>query len=538
MVFSLLAVAICLITGEWVTAIVIVVLATAGCILKRRAPSEAPSTQALKLGIGDTLVINQGEYIPTDGIVIQGTALIDQFTLTGDHKPLEKLVGDGVPASSLVKAGQIKIRVLRTFQNSAGERVLFLLREANRQAAPVERMSERMSNLYLVGLGLAGVATWVFLHNVSMMVALFLLAGGDELAYAIKRLVESVLTRSARRGAVIKGGRWLEPLADLDTLAFEKASLIMHADIHVGRLAHDPGMSDAFVWEVVAVAEKYSEHAVGRALFRMASKQIGAIADPDEFLALPGKGVRAVLEGHEVFVGTAELLRTRNVSFEGGWLTGSTSPIKETGSDVFVALDGVCIARVRLQDRPQTEMRESFQRLREIGVSNQILFTNDTVRIAGSFAQAIGVSDYRPSLKAEDISHEIGRLAQTGTVAFIGDGVQHAQALVRADLGIVMSHAGRGLHAEVPGLILMTDDLVRLPETIFLARRTKQTWKAMIVYWMMINSIGIGLVLAGVLSPLGAALFALLFSRVPLSLAPRWVLKNTPGGQAAQIKGK
>lgn len=525
MVFNLLALGISLITSEWMAAIVIAVLTTVGYILERSAPPKAPSTTALRLCVGDTLIVNQGESVPTDGVVIQGTALIDQFALTGEHKQIEKLVGDGVPASSLVKAGQIKIRVIRTHQDSAGERIRFLLREATHKAAPVERTSERMSNLYMVGLGLAGVAVWVFLHNVNMMVALFMLAGGDGLAHSIKRLVEAVLAKSARRGAVIRGGRWLEPLADLDTITFEKASLIMHADVHVGRLAHDPSMSDAFVWECVAVAEKYSEHAVGRALFRMASKQIGAIADPDEFQVIPGKGIRAVLEGHEVFVGTAELLRAHNISFEGTWLTGSTSPIKETGSDVFVALDGACIARVRLQDRPQTEMRESFQRLREIGVSNQILFTNDTVRIAGSFAQAIGISDYRPSLKAEDVSHEIGRLTQTGTVAFIGDGIQHAQALLRADLGVVMSHAGRGLHAEAAGLILMTDDLTHVPEIILLARRTKQTWKYMIVFWIILNCVGIGLVLAGVLPPIGAGLFALLLLRLPLLNAPRWVLR-------------
>jgi cation transport ATPase len=525
MVFNLLAVAICLITGEWVAAIVVAVLTTAGHILKRRTPPESPSSAAQKLRVGDTHVVHQGESVLTDGIVVQGTALVDQFALTGDHKSLETLVGDSLSAGSLVKAGQIKMRVTRTVQDSTVEHTRFLLQEAEGQPAPIERASERLSWLFLITMGLAGAAAWAFLRNAPMMIAFFLFAGGDELAYSMKLLMKSTLAKSAKHGAVVKNGRWLEPLATLRTLAFEKASLVTPADLHVGKLEHDPSISDAFVWECVSVAEKYSEHVVGRALFRTAAKHVGAMHDPDEFQAFPNKGVYAVLQSHEIILGTAELLRARNISFDHDWLAGSTSPVEGTGSDTFVALDGICIARIRLQDRPQTEIRESLKRLREMGVPNQILFTNDTVRIAGSFAQAIGVSDYRPSMKTEDISHEIGRLAQTGTVALVGDDMRHAQALVRADLGIVMSHAGRGLHASAAGLVLMTDDLTRLPETILLARRTKQTWKYMITYWTAVNTLGIGLILVGILNPLFAALFAFLLSRLPLLNAPRWMLR-------------
>ena len=257
----------------------------------------------------------------------------------------------------------------------------------------------------------------------------------------------------------------------------------------------------------------------------MASKQVGAIADPDEFRVFPGKGVRAILEGRIVFVGTAELLRTHDISFDRDWLTGSTSPVQGTGSDVFVALDGACIARVRLQDRPQNETRESLQRLREIGLSAQILFTNDTVRVAGAFAQAIGVSDYRPSMKTEDISHEIGKLVQTGTVALVGDGAHHAQALVRADIGAVMSHGGLGMQTEAAGLVLMTDDLTPLPETILLARRARKIWRSVIIYSAAMNALGVCLVLTNILSPLFAAIFVLILLRLPLLNAFRLVLR-------------
>ncbi len=560
-VFNVAAVAVCLATGEWLSAAAIVALAHIGYWSERqvtahvagelRAFSEGQPATAMRerhgktepvptegLSIGDILIIEQGKRVPADGVIIQGTAHVDQSILTGDTKTLEKLVGDGVLASSLVKAGHIKLRVTRTLQGSAIERTLFLLQEAGRQPAPVERAAEKLSGLLLVGTGLAGLASWLLLQDTKMMTAFFLLAGSDALAQAIKLLIASVLTKSARRGAVIKNGRWLEPLADLDAITLEKTGLMTYADLHVGRLEHDPSISDAFVWECVAVAEKYSEHAVGRALFRTAAKHVGAMPDPDEFQTFPGKGIRAVLAGHEVMIGTAELLRARDISFEQDWLAGSTSPIEGTGSDAFVALDGACIARVRLQDRPRNELRESLQRLRELGISTQVLFTNDTVRMAGSFAQAIGVTDYRPSTKAEDTWHEIGRLAQNGTVALVGDGALHAHALLRADLGIVMGRAGYGLHTEAAGLILMSDDLTRLPQLILLARRARQAWRYLIVYWITLNVVGIGLVLINILSPLAAACFALLLLRLPLLNAFRWVEKDRPSGQATQIAGK
>ncbi|MCC6564013.1 cation-translocating P-type ATPase [Candidatus Uhrbacteria bacterium] len=560
-VFNVAAVVACLATGQWVTAALIVAIAHLGALLERKAAIRAghdaralaeaqpltatrerhKQTEEVKtegLSIGDILVVQQGQRVPADGVIIQGTAHVDQSALSGEIKPIEKLVGDGVLASNIVKAGHIKLRVTRTLQGSAIERILFLLQDAGRHPAPVERAAERLSGLFLVGMGLAGLAAWLLLQDVNLMAAFFLIAGGDALAQTIRLLIATTLARGARHGTVIKHGRWIEPLAELNAIILEKTGLMTHADLHVGRLEHDPSVSDAFVWECVAVAEKYSEHPAGRALFRMAAKHIGAMPDPDEFQVFPSKGVRAILAGHEVMVGTAELLRAREISFDQPWLAGSTSPIEGTGSDVFVALDGSCIARVRLQDRPRNDIRESLQRLHELGIQTQILFTNDTVRVAGSFAQAIGISEYRPSMKPEDTWHEIGRLAQHGTVALLGDSQQHTSALVRADLGVVLSQAGRGLHTESAGLVLMTDDLTRMPELILLARRTKRTWKYLILYWLVANVLWVSLVLLKVLAPLPTAIFALLVLRLPLLNASRWMEKRAVGGQAAQIGGK
>lgn len=536
--FSLLAIGTCGLHGQWTAAAVIASCAILGTLIERHASRYVQQEALLqplateevsKLSVGDVLVVNQGERAPVDGLVVKGTAHVEQSLLTGEAKSIEKLVGDPVMATSLVKAGRIKIRVTRPLQSSAAERMHDLWENAGRHPAQAERLAERLSGLVMIALGLCGSAAWAYLKDPALAATCFALAGAANLTVAMRNLVRSRLNQAMKRGLVLKGGRFFEPLAELKALVIEKTGLLTYQDLHVGRLDHDPSISDAFVWECVAVAEKFSDHPAGRALFRTAAKQVGAMADPDEFQTYPNRGVRAGLAGHEVMIGTAELLRSRAISFESDWLAGSTSPIEGTGTDVFIALDGACIARVRIQNRPRMEIGESLKRLRETGVATQVLLTGDTVQVAGAFAKGIGLTDFRPTSKPEDVSHEVGRLAQQGPVALLGDGTRHAQALIRSDIGMVMGNGGQGLHVESAGLVLLTDDLSHLPELLSLARQTRRLWKLLFLAWSVSLVAGLVIAFIGWLPPLVAALYAFVMLRIPLNEAFRFERLATVG---------
>lgn len=542
--FSLLAVLACGADGNWTGAALIACLGGIGSLAERHAsdlarrgmerPTETSApADATHLSIGDTITLNQGERAPVDGLVVRGTAHMDPSWLSGDARNVERLVGDPVMASWLVKAGRIKLRVTRTLQASSVERVREIWEQAEKYPAPVERLSERLAGFAMLALGLAGFAAWAFLKDNRMMISFFALASGAQLALPIHHLIRSRLASASRQGFVLKGGRFFEPLADLRALVIEKAGLLSHEDLHVGRLDHDPGISDAFVWECVAVAEKYSEHPAGRALFRTAAKHVGAMADPDEFHVFPSKGIRAALGGHEVMIGTAELLRARQISFESTWLAGSTSPIEGTGTDIFIALDGACIARVRIQNRPRTELGESLKLLRETGIEKQILLTGDSVQIAGAFAKGIGLQDFKPTVTSDEVWHEVGRLAQEGRVALLGDPMHHTQALRRADVGIVMTHGGQGLHVEPAGLILLRNDLTQLTNLIAIARQTQRLWKLLFLLWAIAVCVGVIGIFTAWLPPLAIALYAVLF-RVPLTFA----FHLSPVGQTGQVARK
>lgn len=558
--FNLVALTLCFAVSAWQTAAIIVILLGLGRVIERYADAvadrdiqtyvEKKPTQAKRerhggtdlvpierVAVGDALVVAQGERVPVDGVVVQGAAHLDEASVAGETSMREKVMGDAVMASTLMRAGMVKIRAVRTDQKSVVERSLSIVSAAERQPSDKERLAERLSGLTMLLLGLAGFALWIFRHDVHGMIAFFLLAGSEGLESSIKRLTRAMLARCLLQGAVVKNGRAFETIATLDTLAIDKASLLTFADMHVGRLEHDPHVSDALVWECTAVAEKNSEHPVGRALFRHAAKYIGSVPDPEEFHVYPSKGVRAILQGREVVVGTAELLRGRNISFDGAWLAGSTSPIEGTGTDVFIALDGSCIGRVRLQDRPRMEIRDHLEHVRELGVRKQLLFTGDTIRVAGTVATAIGITDFRPTMTTEDTCREVGRLAQGGTVAYVGSGTRDVPALVRANIGMVFGNGGRGLHVESAGTVLMSDDLGRVPDLIRLSRRARFLVRADLLAWAVTNTIGIALALFG-FGPSFIALFGLGVKRLPLLFSFRLVLSHQPDGQSAQLARK
>lgn len=546
--------------GQWMEAVIVISLAGCATALDRlqdqrlaarlaRLTSLQPTHAtrerggqselmgADQLSIGDIVIVPQGQAVPVDGVIVHGTAFLDQSMFGMDERATEKLVGDLVMGGAVVKAGRIKVRVTRTAPHSALSRILHFAEQAPLKPASHVIASERLSGLLAAILGLAGLASWWLLSSPELMAACFLLAGFGEMATATNRLLQRTTYDAIALGFVPTGHRSLVSVAAHRGLVIEKAAILTHEDWQVGRLEHDPEISDAFVWECVAVAEKYSDHPVGRALFRRAIKQVGAMKDPDEFAEYQGRGVRASLAGHEVMIGTAELLRTRNISFESPWMIGSTTPMDATGTDVFIALDGLCLGRIRLQPTPRSVIRETLERLRELHIRKQVLVTNDTVRVAGAFAQAIGIEEYLPTASPDDLWHEIGRLAPIGKVALLGHGQTPTQTLRRADPGIVMSQGGQGLHVEAAGLIALGDDLRHLPSLILLCRRTLRTWRGLAALWFSGHLVGLLAIVLGIRHGWIMALIGFCLLKVPLAL-PWESFRSPSGGQNTRLARK
>ncbi len=471
---------------------------------------------------GDILLVGTGERVPCDGLLVYGTALANEASITGESIPREKLIGDRILASTIIEAGAIKIRATHIGKDSTLERMAALIQEASKHKSASEKLADKFAGYFLPLIGIAGIAVYFFTKNLSMVSAFFLVSCADDIAVSIPLAVTAALGRAAKRGVIVKGGARLLPLAHIDTMVLDKTGTLTFGDLRVERLDRDPSVTEFFIWECLAIAEKYSEHVIGRAVFREAVKRIGVVSDPEKFQVHRGRGIWVQTKGHDILVGTPALLIDSGITIPESWATqrdDDTDP--GLTSDFYVAVDKRCIGRIRIADVPRPSAKASIQKLYALGIKNIIIFTGDQPHTAAAIAKSVGIEDYRPTMSPEDKEREIGLLAKTGITVMIGDGINDAPALARSNVGIAMGTTGTAVAIEAADIVLLADNLDRLPELVVLAKNTEKVIQENIWIWSISNLIGFVFVFSGIFGPALAAAYNFMTDFLPLANSSR-----------------
>lgn len=463
---------------------------------------------------GDTLVVKTGERIPVDGTVSFGTASVNEASVTGESKPVEKIPGDAVFSSTLNEGSPIKIVATRVGKDSTIDRMIALVGEARKNKSAPERLADVFAGYFLPATLAIGAITFALTHNLSMVAALFLVACADDMAVAIPLAVSAALGHAARRGVLVKGGERLSLLSRVETVVFDKTGTLTLGTFAVEEALREPWISETDFWRMLGTAEKFSEHPVGRAIFRKAIEMnIGDIPDPDATEVKKGKGVIARVGNHAIAVGNRSLIEES--------LPRSEHSILENYADrlaIFdaVAVDGRIAGFVRVSDVPRPESKRSIDRLRELGVSRIIMMTGDDEETAHRVAMALGISDVFANMTPESKLHAIEALSQKGMLAMVGDGVNDAPALARADIGIAMGGGGTAVAVESADIVILSDDLSRLPEMVELGRRTRSVIFGDMAIWLVTNAFGFILVFVSIFGPSLAALYNFLTDFLPI----------------------
>ena len=465
---------------------------------------------------GDVIVVESGARIPVDGVVIFGGASVNESSVTGESLPAQKTIGDKVFGSTLNESGILKVRAERVGKESTLERMVELMKKAAENKSRPEKIADKFAALFLPVVALAGAATYFLSGNVSMTVAIFLVACADDIAVAIPLAMTAAIGRAAKRGVIIKGGEWLDVLSKMRTLVLDKTGTLTYGVFSVRDVKIEPGVSENEFWQSAAVAEKFSEHAVARAIFREAMKRVGEIPDPDEFKVYGGSGVIAKHGNNEIVIGDESILVPAGIS---------ESAIKDKYKDLFAAgrakayafLNKKLIGAFVLDDIPRPEAAESVKKLTDIGVKRIIMFTGDNPRVAADVARALGIKEFRASMSPEEKLLALEAVEEeSGPVGMVGDGINDAPALARANIGIAMGGTGTAVAVEAADAIILPDDLGRISEIILLGRKTLSVIKGDIVIWFFSNAIGFALVFSGVFGPALAAFYNFITDFLPL----------------------
>ncbi len=461
-----------------------------------------------QIKVGDILIIKTGARIPADGKIIFGSSQINEASVTGESMPKNKVVGDQALAATLNESGVLKIRVERAGKDSTLERMVALMEEAAKNKSRPEKYADKFAAIFLPVVAAAGLLTYIFTHNVSMVIALFLVACADDMAVAIPLATTAAIGRAARRGVIIKGGEYLEIFSKIKTLVLDKTGTLTYGAISVSGVFVAEGLSAGEFWKAAAIAEKFSEHPIGRAIFYEAAKYFPNPPDPETIQVVKGGGVIAKSGTDEIAVGDEKILEGAGIILGQNLAEQIGAAAQKQKAKAFVFINKKLAGAIFLADTPRSEAKESIAELKKIGVERVIMFTGDNALVAKEISSQLGISEFLASMSPEDKLRELEKLEKSGAfLGMVGDGINDAPALSRADVGIAMGKAGTAVAVEAADIVILTDNLMRIPEMILLGRKTFSVIKTDIIIWFFSNIFGFTLVLTGVFGPALAAFY-------------------------------
>jgi len=563
-----------LVVGEWGTAAVIVLLMRVGDYTERFTTERArravkdltalsPQTARLEsdgheievpigqVSVGDIVVVRPGEKIPVDGVVVSGQATVDQATITGESMPVEAGPGSRVFAATLPRLGSLRVKATHVGADTTFGRVIKLVEEAEANRANVQRIADKFSAYYLPVV--AGIATLTFIirRDPLSTAAVLVVACSCSFALATPIAMLASIGAAAKRGVMIKGGKYLELLDQADVLLIDKTGTLtlgkpeitdiiamddfrlQIADLHLATTASDqigiqqavandlqPPISNlksqinnpqstitdqqSSILNLAASAERYSEHPLAEAI-RSAARARGLLLDDaQDFVALPGSGVSAMVDGRRVEVGSRRMFSDSKGQANDLFL--SANQLEAQGKTVlFVAVDGELAGLLAAADTLRPEVPGAIRAVRHLGMREVELLTGDNQQAAAALADSLGVR-YRANLLPEDKIRVVKEYQAAGhKVVMVGDGVNDAPALAQADVGIAMGAAGSDVAIEAAHVALMREDWNLVPEVLRIAHRTMRVVKMNIGFTAVYNLLGLSLAALGFLPPILAA---------------------------------
>jgi Cd2+/Zn2+-exporting ATPase len=469
--------------------------------------------------VGDEIIVRPGERIPLDGVVLEGEAMLDTRALTGEAMPRKAAASDAVFSGFINQNGVLTIRVEKIFSESTASRIIDLVENAAQKKAPTENFITTFSRYYtpvVVALA-AGLALipplfygdWAGWANRGLI--FLVISCPCALVISIPLSFFGGIGGASRKGILVKGGNYLEALGKLDIVVFDKTGTLTRGVFEVEKAHPGPGFTAPQLMELAAGAEAYSSHPIAASIRRAFGGEIdkSRISGYEE---IPGRGVRALLDAKPVFAGSAELMRESGIEFD---------ELQADGTKVYVSADGRYAGGIVICDEVKPDARKAIEALRQRGVRKTVMLTGDNEASAQAVSSFLGLDEAHAQLLPDQKVALVERLsAQTragGKLAFVGDGINDAPVLARADVGIAMGGLGSDAAIEAADVVLMTDEPSKLAEAIDIARNTKRIVWQNIAFalgvkglFLLMGAFGVATMWEAVFADVGVALLAVL----------------------------
>ena len=460
--------------------------------------------------LGEIVLVKPGDKIPVDGTVLSGYSTVNQATITGESIPVEKTIGAKTFAGTINEYGALEIKVEKIGEDTTLAHIIQLVEEAQEKKAPIQNVADRFTTYFLPLMAVLASAVFAasyytlgFEVALARTVTVLLVACPCALAIAVPVAVAGTIGNASMNGIVIKGGTHIEKLKDVNLVAFDKTATLTVGEPKVVEIKTSSDYSEKDVIKYAAIAEKFSEHPLSKAIIAKASEMSMKIPDPTDFKTIPGHGVDAHYGNKHILIGRKMMKRA--ISEETKQLI---SRVESEGKTVIpVALDKHVIGVIVVADTVRENSLEAIQRLKRLGIKT-VMITGDNMLTAKAIAEQIGIDEYHAELLPEQKVAIIGELKKSHVVAMVGDGVNDAPALANADVGFAMGAAGSDVAVETADVALLGDDLTKVEYAISLSRKAFRRMKGNIAYAFVWNIIALSLAAFGILNPVLAVILA------------------------------
>lgn len=506
-----------------------------------------------QIRVGDVVLIEPGERIPVDGLVISGRSAVDQAPITGESMPVEKSIGDKVFAGTLNQQGLLDVEATQAAQDTTLVRIIKLVEEAQDSKAPTERFLEAFEQYYAISI-IGGVLLFIFVppalglaefqSNFYRAMVLMTVASPCALIISTPAAFISAIAAAARNGVLFKGGAYLEAMAAIKAVAFDKTGTLTVGKPAITDVVPACERGETDLLRVAASVEARSEHPLAKAIVDFAEQRQLALAEVEDFQAMTGQGIAARVDGHAVHVGSIRYLEQHSAIPE--HLAEHLAHLEQEGKTVIGVLrPGGCracgrckhpennhqwIGILAMADQLRPEAVGIIRRLHEQGIARVAMLTGDNPRVAQSIAHQLGIDAVYARLMPEDKVRIVKEIeAEVGPTAMIGDGVNDAPALATASVGIAMGVAGTDVALETADLVLMGDKLELIPYALHLSKKARRVvWQnisfaLLVIVLLIISAFVVNLPLPlGVLGHEGSTVIVVLNGLISLLLWPEF----------------
>lgn len=461
-----------------------------------------------EVAAGDVLLVKPGEKIPVDGEVIEGSSTVDESMLTGESIPVDKKAGDSVIGATINKNGLLKVKATKVGKETALAQIIKVVEEAQGSKAPIQRIADVISGIFVpivVGIALAAFLVWFFLIEpgdfasaLEKAIAILVIACPCALGLATPTSIMAGSGRAAELGILFKGGEHLEATHRIDAIILDKTGTVTKGKPELTDVIVQ-GIEETDFLRLVGGAEKNSEHPLAEAIVSgIAAKGI-SVPSSVEFEAIPGYGIRAIVEGKEVLAGTRKLMAKFDVPAEAAFET--MNALEQSGKTaMLIAVDREYAGLVAVADTIKETSKEAVARLKALGIQ-VIMITGDNERTAKAIAKQVGIDQVLAEVLPEGKADEVKKLqAQGKKVAMVGDGINDAPALAMADIGMAIG-TGTDVAMEAADVTLMRGDLNSIPDAIYMSKKTMGNIKQNLFWALGYNTLGIPIAAVGLLAP-------------------------------------